>query len=429
MLQSVLTASEACSIPKSNILIFDVLGQSIPAGFSSYQSLLAHGEEDWYRFDDLHIAKTTEACRLFSSGTTGLPKATMITHHNLVAQHVLSWAFNTRNYPIRRLICLPMFHMAIVPSSHVASLKEGQAGIVMRRFDLENFLANIERFSISELALVPPLVIATIMSPLSQKYSLKSVRSATCGAAPLGKGPQKRFQQLMGDDAPFAQGYGMTEATCVVTKVAWPENDTTGSIGRLLPNLDVKLVDDEGVEIHDLSRPGELLIRGPTVIPGYVNNTKANEEAFDKEGFYHSGDIGYCDKATGLWYLIDRKKELIKVKAFQVAPPELEAVLLSHPLIVDAAVIGIPAGKVGGKEGKDEGGGQLPRAYIVRQPGEKGEGLTESDAYDWVKARLVRYKWLEGGVRFVDAIPKNASGKILKRVIREMAAREMRSRL
>ena len=426
ILPRVIVAAGECNIPKSSILIFDVLGQSIPAGFLSYQTLLSHGEEDWYRFDDLHTAKTVEACRLFSSGTTGLPKATMISHHNLIAQHVITWSDNKRDHRVRRLICLPMFHMAMMPTSHIATLKEGQPSVVMRQFELEKFLANIEKFSITDMALAPPIVISAIMSPLSKKYNLKSVRSAICGAAPLGKDPQERFQQLMSDGAPFTQAYGMTETTCLVTRLRWPENDDTGSIGRLLPNLDVKLIDDEGAEIHDLSKPGEVLVRGPTVILGYVKNDKANRESFDAEGFYHSGDVGRCDIKTGLWYLVDRKKELIKVKAFQVAPPELEGVLLSHPLIIDAAVIGVATG---GKGGLDDGGGQLPRAYIVRKAGKGGKSLTEAEAYDWVKDRLVRYKWLEGGVRFIDAIPKNASGKILKRVLRDMAVREMGSKL
>ena len=429
ILSSVLPAAENSAIPKTNILVFDNPGQRIPTDFTSYKTLLTHGEADWHRFEDLSTASETPAYRLFSSGTTGLPKAVTLTHHNLVAQHQINWARDKRPYRIRRLLVLPMFHMAIIPHSHVASLKAGQVCIVMRRFDLEGFLANIERFGVTDLAMVPPLVIATIMSPLSRKYSMKSIRGAICGAAPLDKGPQERFQRLLTEGAPFNQVYGMTELTCLATGVLWPEHDATGSIGRLLPNLDVKLIDEEGREVHEFSEPDEVLIRGPTVIPGYLNNAKANSETFDAEGFCHTGDVGFCDEKTGLWYLVDRKKELIKVRGYQVAPPEIVGTILAHPLVVDAAVIGVPAVAVSRKEKADEASGQLPRAYLVRQPGLSGRGLDEDQVKEWVRQRLVRYKWLEAGVSFVDVIPRNASGKILKRSLREIAVRQMGSKL
>ena len=175
-----------------------------------------------------------------------------------------------------------------------------------------------------------------------------------------------------------------------------------------------KLVDDEGTDISAYGVRGEICVRGPTITPGYFDNPKANAEAFDADGWYKTGDIGYCDEKTRKWYIVDRKKELIKVRGFQVAPPELEGVLLTHPGIMDAAVIGVP---VGG------GSGESPRAYVVRKPGEK---LNEEEVKTYMGSRLARYKALTGGVKFVDAIPKNASGKILKRVLREESARELR---
>lgn len=181
-----------------------------------------------------------------------------------------------------------------------------------------------------------------------------------------------------------------------------------------------RIVDDDGVDITDFNVSGELCVRGPIVVPGYLNNPAANEEAFDTEGFYHTGDVGYCDRKAKLWYMVDRKKELIKVHAFQVAPPELEAVLLSHPRIIDAAVIGVPFGFHGD---------QLPRAYVVRRPGTEGDSLTEVEVKRFMEGKLARYKRLDGGVRFVPAIPKNASGKILKRVLREEAKKEMDAKL
>ena len=155
------------------------------------------------------------------------------------------------------------------------------------------------------------------------------------------------------------------------------------------------------------------------MVLGYLNDAVANRP-FDSEGFYHTGDIGYCDPSSKLWYIVDRKKELIKVRAWQVAPPELEAALLSHPQIVDAAVIGV-------QFSRDES--QLPRAYVVRRAGPDGECLNEEDVKRFMEERLAKYKRLDGGVKFVDAIPKNASGKILKRILRDQAKREMGARL
>jgi acyl-CoA synthetase (AMP-forming)/AMP-acid ligase II len=175
-------------------------------------------------------------------------------------------------------------------------------------------------------------------------------------------------------------------------------------------DLSDRLVDDDGKNISAYGVRGELCVRGPTVTPGYFENPQANAEAFDSEGWFKTGDIAFCDQATRKWYIVDRKKELIKVRAFQVAPPELEAVLLSHPQIVDAAVIGVTV------PGADS---ELPRAYVVRRPGAEGQQLTEDEVKKYLAERLARYKALTGGVKFVDSIAKNASGKILKRLLRE----------
>ena len=208
MLDSTLKAAKECRIPNANILVFNVLGQPVPEGFRSWETLLDHGEADWLRFDKLETARKTEAARLFSSGTTGLPKAAMLSHHNLVAQHTLVFDDYITDFETRRLLCLPMFHAAIAPIAHTSTLKSGYVAIVMRRFELEPFLANIEKHEISDLLLVPPLVIATIMSPLTKKYDLRSIKAIRCGAAPLGKGPQKTFEDLIGGAAPFTQVWG-----------------------------------------------------------------------------------------------------------------------------------------------------------------------------------------------------------------------------
>lgn len=177
-----------------------------------------------------------------------------------------------------------------------------------------------------------------------------------------------------------------------------------------------RLIDEDGNNISAYGVRGELCVRGPTVTPGYFNNPEANSESFDSDGWFKTGDIAYCDKSTRKWYIVDRRKELIKVRGFQVAPPELEAVLLSHPQIVDAAVIGITF---------PNADTEFPRAYVVRRPGESGSHLTEDDIQKFILTRLAKYKALTGGVKFVGAISRNPSGKILKRVLREDAKREI----
>lgn len=306
----------------------------------------------------------------------------------------------------------------------------------MRRFDLQVFLQTVEKYRATEMAMVPPIVIAILMSPFTKtRPFMKSVRFASCGAAPLDKDLQARLLQLMGDGASFTQVWGMTETSCIATMFPHDELDVTGSIGRLIPNMELKytatylqvdwlsancilsrIIDDDGHDVSEYGVRGELCVRGPTVTPGYFENAKANAESFDSDGFFKTGDIGFCDKATRKWYIVDRKKELIKVRGFQVAPPELEAVLLSHPQVIDAAVIGVSI------PGAD---GELPRAYVVRRPGPEGSKLTEKEVKEYLASRLAKYKALTGGVKFTDSIAKNASGKILKRILREDSKKDL----
>ncbi|KAF7879023.1 hypothetical protein EAF04_000223 [Stromatinia cepivora] len=416
MLTNILTSAKQCDIQSSNIWIFDVLRQAIPDDFKSFQELMKHGEEDWVRFDDEKISRETTAARLFSSGTTGLPKAAVLSHYNLIAQHTLVYEQALRPYTIRRVVALPMFHAACIPGAHTSTLKSGYVSIVMRRFELSPFLHHVKAYQTNELMLVPPIAIALIMSGLAGD-KLKTIKHSAIGAAPIGKEAQEKLKQLCAPGATVTQVFGMTETSCICTMFHYWEDDNTGSVGRMLPNIDAKIIDDEGNDITAYDIRGELCVRGPTIISGYYKNQTANHLSFDRSHFFKTGDIAYCSTPSKKWYIVDRKKELIKVRGFQVAPPEIESVLLSHPFIVDAAVIGIKGSDVDG---------EMPRAYVVRRPGEEGRKLGERDVKEWCGERLARYKELTGGVRFVEAIPKNASGKILKRMLREQAEKEMR---
>ena len=401
-------------IPKDRILAFS---DEPKDNHQSWRTLLNHGESDWPRFNDLDTAKKTTLARLFSSGTTGLPKAANLSHYNLIAEHRLFTEWDARPWDSRRIVILPMFHAATAPLSHYASLRSGDQLFIAKRFELELYFRLVEEHQITEGAFVPPMVGAIINSPLKEKYSLKSIRMAHGGAAPLDKWSQGKLQELLHPECPISQVWGMTETSCTCSLTPWPHREPTGSVGQMLPNMDSKLVDDDGKDITGYDVRGELCVRGPLVFQGYFTNPEANARDFDNEGFFHTGDIAYCDGKSKNWYIVDRKKELIKVRGFQVAPAELEAVLLKHESIADAAAIGIP----------DTGAGELPRAYVVRKEGH--DDLTEEAVKKYVSRTLANYKRLEGGVAFVDAIPKTPSGKKLKRTLKEWASKERGGRV
>ena len=382
-------------MPANQILL---LADESDGTHQSWRSLLTHGEQDWLHFDDLETAKNTTAFLVFSSGTTGLPKAAQLSHYNLVAQHTIVFdnPDHPSPFPISLLCALPFFHVAMAPYVNVSALRSGLPAFIMRRFEPQAYLDAVQKYQITKLIVVPPVVVAllniALQNPARVKRAFKSVRSAVGGAAPLDAKTQNRFQALLPADAPMTQLWGMTETTCVATYLYPPEGDSTGSVGRLVQNLDAKLVDDNGKEVGPYDIRGELCIRGPTVIKGYLNNPKANAESWDDEGYFHTGDVAICDSKTHLWYIVDRKKELIKTRGFQVSPAEIEGVLLGHPGVQDVAVFGV---FVKGEE--------VPRAHVVKR---EGVVVSEKDIKRWVGEKLEKYKQLEGGVRFVASIPK-----------------------
>ncbi|KAF2088761.1 acetyl-CoA synthetase-like protein [Saccharata proteae CBS 121410] len=431
VLKNVATAAAMTAIPDSNIFLFNPTAQKqsqagAPNGtvaaepqMRDWDWLMSQGSSDWERFDDHDTATSRPAARLFSSGTTGLPKALDVTHHNFVAHHTLYMEHPVHAprrdaaYELRRLVVNPMFHVSQVWRANLTPLRMGHYTVIMRRFETEAWLKCIDEHRISEINVVPAMVNTIVASPVSQKYSFASLRNATSGAAPMTKEQQARLKALMPPKTPLNQVWGMSETGSIGLALYYPEEDTTGSCGRPIPNLDVKLVDEQGTDITAYDTRGELCVRGPTVVSGYYRNPKANASDWDADGWFHTGDVAYCDSQTKLWYIVDRKKELIKVRGFQVAPMEIEGVLLSHPLIVDAAVIGVTL---------TANGSELPRAYIVLQPGAQ---LEVADLIAYLAEKLSRFKRPDGGVVIVDRIPKNANGKFLKQKLKEMARLEL----
>jgi 4-coumarate--CoA ligase len=399
--------------------------QQIPSGLKSWRALLDYGLEDWIRFEDRTESK--EMAQLyFTSGTSGLPKCAATSHLNLVSEHQLFFEQYPRKYPYRIVLCMPFFHVGILPQVLVSAIREGREAYVMRRFELEPYLKYHAQYKITETFMVPPMVISIVMSgfadPKSKNYrpdcSLKSVRNGTVGAAPCSGDMQRRFHALLGNGATFGQVWGMTETTSMAAIVPWDvahktaagEINSRGTVGRPLPEVQMKLVDEQGEDVTDKGG-GELCVKGPTVVQKYFENEKATKESWDADGYFKTGDVIQIDPQTWLMYVVERVKELTKVRGFQVAPAELEGVLTAHPDIVDAAVIGIPVSEEV----------ELPRAYIVRR---EGTTLEAEQVQAHMRERLARYKQLEGGVYFLKQIPKLPSGKILKRVLREMAKKD-----
>jgi len=207
----VLQVADECGLNKSDIIMFNSYDQAAPNGHTKWSDLLKHGEEDWVRFDDEKTCEKTVAALLFSSGTTGLPKAVMLSHKNFISQHTLVFEHRGNPWEATRLFPLPLFHAATAPSAYCTPLRSGEAAYIFRQFDLETYLKCVEEHRVTDIAMVPPVVIATIMSPLRHKYSMRSVRKGQCGAAPLDPHPQSRIQELLAPDAHFTQVWGMTE--------------------------------------------------------------------------------------------------------------------------------------------------------------------------------------------------------------------------
>ena len=338
----------------------------------------------------------------YSSGTTGLAKGVMLTHYNLVANIVQSMGVTEEAISLREDdVCmglLPFFHIYGMVVILNWALCKGATVVTMPRFDLEQFLQLFEKYGITYANLVPPIILALAKHPLVDKYDLSKLRQITSGAAPLSAEVARACGQRL--NCIVTQGYGLTETSPVTHYGVDPAKDKFGSVGPCLPNTESKVVDVASGQTLGVGEHGEICIRGPQVMKGYLNNPQATANMIDPEGWLHTGDIGYFDE-DGYFYVVDRLKELIKYKGLQVAPAELEAVLLTHPAIADAAVIASP----------DEEAGEVPKAFVVL----KGE-VSADAILAFVAERVAPYKKIRR-LEIVQQIPKSASGKILRRVL------------
>ncbi|MFJ8850798.1 4-coumarate--CoA ligase family protein [Streptomyces sp. NPDC102437] len=343
----------------------------------------------------------------YSSGTTGTPKGVMLTHRSMGTNLEQLRPFIPMGPGARILAVLPFFHIYGLTALMNAPLRMGATVVVLPRFDLDQFLAAIEKHRITGLYVAPPIVLALAKHPSVERYDLSSLEYVVSAAAPLDAALAAACSRRLGLP-PVRQAYGMTElspGTHVVPLAA--ENPPPGAVGRLLPSTEMRIapLGGDGSEDAPAGTDGEILIRGPQVMKGYLGRPEATADMIDADGWVHTGDIGHVD-AEGWLYVVDRVKELIKYKGYQVAPAELEALLLGHDSIADAAVIGV--------YGTD--GNELPKAYVVRQP--SAPDLTPDDVMSYVAERVAPYKKIRQA-EFIDAIPRATSGKILRRELRD----------
>jgi acyl-CoA synthetase (AMP-forming)/AMP-acid ligase II len=350
----------------------------------------------------------------YSSGTTANPKGVMLTHRNLVANVAQIRPLQGMSPDDRILAVLPFFHIYGMTVLLNAALHARAQLVIMPSFDLEEFLANIAKYEATFAFIAPPVAVALAKHPMVERHNLSSLRGIMSGAAPLDEELGNAVKQRLG--CQIVQGYGMSELSPVSHVTPFDggrelvgATAPLSSCGWTVPNGVTKIVDSEtGTEIHPpasgLSDAGELWFKGPNVMAGYLNNEKATEDTIDADGFLHTGDIARVD-ASGCIYIVDRLKELIKYKGYQVPPAELEAVLLTHPHIADAAVIGVTDA---------QSGEEVPKAFVVKQSGAE---LTEDEVISHVADHVAPYKKVRQ-VAFIDAIPKSASGKILRKDLR-----------
>jgi acyl-CoA synthetase (AMP-forming)/AMP-acid ligase II len=343
----------------------------------------------------------------YSSGTTGTPKGVMLTHRQIATNLAQLHPAIPAGPGDRILGVLPFFHIYGLTALMNAPLRQGATVVVLPRFDLEQFLAAIQNHRITALYVAPPIVLALAKHPAVAQYDLSSLKYVISAAAPLDARLAAACSERLGLP-PVGQAYGMTElspGTHVVPLDAMSEAPP-GTVGRLIAGTEMRIVslDDPGKDLP-AGESGEILIRGPQVMKGYLGRPDATTAMIDTDGWLHTGDVGHVDE-DGWLFVVDRVKELIKYKGFQVAPAELEALLLTHPGIADAAVIGT----------YNDDGNEIPHAYVVRQPARTD--LSEAEIMMYVAERVAPYKRIRH-VTFIDGVPRAASGKILRRQLRE----------
>ncbi|KAL2828014.1 hypothetical protein BDW59DRAFT_178962 [Aspergillus cavernicola] len=410
-------AAKNAGIPPDRIFLLE----GTKGGYTSVQQLVQKGKRYGssgqvvpYKIPADKTNKEVCGFLSFSSGTTGLPKAVMIAHHNVIAQCIQIIQL-TQEDTTKSLAVLPLFHITgLVHQMHLPIIRNATV-YMLPSFTMESMLKTIVEYGITEILSVPPIIIRLLQDPIVSKYDLSHVKRFSSGAAPISGEILQKLQERFPWTG-FKQGYGMTESCSCITAHP-PEKQSYEYAqrgGMIVANTEMKVIHTEtGRELgHD--EEGEILARGPQIVMGYLGNEKATRETFDEEGWLHTGDVGFMDR-EGFVVITDRIKEMIKVKGIAVSPAEIEDLLLGHPGVEDAGVTSVP----------DDYAGEKPKAYIVLKAAFRGRLETDGgvlamgrELIEYVKVKKVRHKWIIE-VEFMNEIPKSASGKILRRILRD----------
>ena len=394
-----LDTSALLKSPVKTVVIEPDEGDSI-----SFWDLITNGGEE---ASEIPITPETDLAALpYSSGTTGLTKGVMLSHFNLVSnvQQLLGLTGLAKIVETDIvLVHLPLFHIYGMNILMNGCIGSGATQVMMGRFEIKSFLDLIETEKITKLFTVPPVGLALSDRNNLVNHDLSSLNLAFFGAAPLSAELQERIQKEL--SCPVIQGYGLTESSPLTNAdFAEPHLQKLGSIGPGAADTEQKIVDvEDSSKEMSYGEAGELIIRGPQVMKGYYKNKEATSETISSDGWLHTGDIGIMDEEGYVW-ILDRKKELIKYKGFQVPPAELEGLLIEHPGIADAAVIGLP----------DLESGEIPKAFVVKST---GSTIKESEVMEYIAEKVATFKQIRD-VEFVETIPKNPSGKILRRLLK-----------
>ena len=370
-------------------------------------------------FDDLVACQDKEphpsidpeslAALPYSSGTSGLSKGVMLSHRSIVSdvlQYIQGTGLPSPESGTEVMLAIsPMFHIRGFTCTMLAGLANGRKLVTLPRFEPESFLQAIETHRVNRMSVSPPLVQFLALHPMVDNFDLSSIRSISCGAAPLSLPLELKVCERL--KCKLVQGFGMTEASGVIA-LNHLDRVRPGSCGQLLPATQARVVDPETGTDQGRGSTGEIWFRGPQALTGYLGNPAATSQLITADGWIRTGDLGYFD-VDGYLFVTDRLKELIKVKGFQVPPAELEALLFKHPGVADCAVIGRA----------DERAGELPVAYVVAR-----SKVTATELLAWVAQYVVEYKRL-ADVVLCDSIPKSSTGKILRRVLREQDAKRV----
>uniref|UniRef100_A0A1J3GJT6 4-coumarate--CoA ligase-like 5 n=1 Tax=Noccaea caerulescens TaxID=107243 RepID=A0A1J3GJT6_NOCCA len=352
------------------------------------------------------------ATLLYSSGTTGMSKGVISSHRNLIAmvQTIVNrFGSDDGSQGEQRFICtVPMFHIYGLAAFATGLLAYGSTIVVLSKFEMHEMMSAIGKYQATFLPLVPPILVALIngADQIKAKYDLSSLHTVLCGGAPLSKEVTEGFAEKY-PTVKILQGYGLTESTGIGASTdTIEESRRYGTAGKLSASMEGRIVDPVTGQVLGPNQTGELWLKGPSIMKGYFSNEEATSSTLDSEGWLRTGDLCYID-GDGFIFVVDRLKELIKYKGYQVPPAELEALLYTHPEIVDAAVIPYPDREVG----------QFPMAYVVRKT---GSFLSEKSIMEFVSKQVAPYKRIRK-VAFVSSIPKNPSGKILRKDLIKLA--------